>query len=132
MGCDGISEKTCCTHAILDDIARKFSEQTKMDNSNAFFQYLNAIDSIFGFNYEAIVDYADKQTEYLRIQVTKKRLKNAEIVTNSFRKVRQKNFSPKEYLDWKNHAKHCYDHMAKVAKGAFCSVCDLEENSRIS
>ena len=62
----------------------------------------------------------------------KKRLKNAEIVTNSFRKVRQKNFSPKEYLDWKNHAKHCYDHMAKVAKGAFCSVCDLEENSRIS
>lgn len=132
MGCDGISEKTCCTHSIMDKIARHWNDVTKMDNSHPFFQYMNAVDSIFGANYQKIVDYADSNIVFLRIQIAKNRKKNAETILNSFTKVRQKNFTTKAYLEWKTHAKECYDHMAKVAKGAFCSVCDLEENSRIS
>ena len=98
MGCDGISEKTCCTHSIIDKIANHWNDLTKMDNSHAFFQYMNAIDSIFGYNYQTIVDYADVQTEFLKIQVEKKRLLNEEIMTHSFMKVRQQNFSTKAYF----------------------------------
>lgn len=132
LPCDGISEKTCCTEPTLKKIRKQWQEVTNMNKEQAFAQYMYALDSLFNFNYEKVIDYADKHIVFVRKMKDRRRLDNAEAVLHSFTKVITRSFSINGFTRWKTSAKTCYKHMMQVAKGAFCSPCDQGEHDRIT
>lgn len=57
----------------------------------------------------------------------------ADKVIKAFLEVYQRKYTAERFnLGWKVHAKKCYRHMNKVAKGSYCAICDIEEHSRFS